>query len=75
MEELLIEDVGPDRLDEVTTLLEPWVRHRNAQQRLSGITILRTALLAYYHNMQLGYQVFHFNIYFGLFMFRSDLPC
>lgn len=56
VEELLVEDIGPDRLDEVTTLLDPWVRHRNAQQRLSGITILRTALLAYYQNMKLGFQ-------------------
>lgn len=56
VEELLLEDVSPDRLDEITTMLESWVRHRNPQQRQAGITILRTALLAYYHHMKIGYQ-------------------
>ncbi|KAK9509950.1 hypothetical protein O3M35_004832 [Rhynocoris fuscipes] len=56
VEELLMDSVTPDRLDEITTLLDPWIKHRNWHQRLSAITVLRTTLLAYYHNMQPGYQ-------------------
>ncbi|XP_014251764.1 maestro heat-like repeat-containing protein family member 1 isoform X2 [Cimex lectularius] len=55
VEELLLDSVTPDRLDEITTLLEPWIKHRNSTQRLSALTVLRTALLAYYHNMQPGF--------------------
>uniref|UniRef100_A0A0K8STS1 HEAT repeat-containing protein 7A n=1 Tax=Lygus hesperus TaxID=30085 RepID=A0A0K8STS1_LYGHE len=56
VEGMLMDSVTPDRLDEVTTLLEPWLKDRNWPQRLSAITVLRTALLSYYHNMQPGYE-------------------
>ncbi|XP_073987076.1 maestro heat like repeat family protein c11.1 isoform X1 [Rhodnius prolixus] len=56
VEELLLDSVTPDRLDEITTLLDPWIKHRNWHQRLSAITVFRTTLLAYYHNMHPGYQ-------------------
>jgi hypothetical protein len=58
VEELLLDSVTPDRLDEVTTLLEPWIKNKNPQQRLAAICTLRTVLLSYYHHMNPGYQVF-----------------
>ncbi|KAL1124144.1 hypothetical protein AAG570_001914, partial [Ranatra chinensis] len=56
VEEILLDSVTPDRLDEITTLLEPWIKHRNSHQRLAAVITLRTALLAYYHHMNPAYQ-------------------
>lgn len=57
VEELLIDDVSPATLDDISTLLDPWLVQRSVQQRAAAVYILKTTLQAYYHNMSFGYEV------------------
>jgi len=56
VEELLIDDVSPATLDDISTMLEPWLVQRNVPQRAAAVYILRTTLQAYYHHMTFGYE-------------------
>lgn len=57
VEELLIDDISPATLDDISTMLEPWLIQRNVQQRSAAVYILRITLQAYYHHMTFGYEV------------------
>ncbi|XP_046676920.1 maestro heat-like repeat-containing protein family member 1 isoform X2 [Homalodisca vitripennis] len=59
VEELLIDDVSPATLDDISTLLEPWLVQRNIQQRAAAVYVLRITLQAYYNHMTFGYEVSH----------------
>ncbi|XP_075211694.1 maestro heat like repeat family protein c11.1 isoform X2 [Lycorma delicatula] len=56
VEEILLSSVNPATLDEIATLLEPWLQQSNVQQRIASITTLRTALTAYLQNMKFTYD-------------------
>ncbi|XP_054283514.1 maestro heat-like repeat-containing protein family member 1 [Macrosteles quadrilineatus] len=75
VEELLIDDISPATLDDISTMLEPWLIQRNVQQRSAAVYILRITLQAYYHHMTFGYEnPSKFN-QAGVLMGRAVLRC
>uniref|UniRef100_A0A1B6KA60 Maestro heat-like repeat-containing protein family member 1 n=1 Tax=Graphocephala atropunctata TaxID=36148 RepID=A0A1B6KA60_9HEMI len=75
VEELLIDDVSPATLDDISTLLEPWLVQRSIQQRAAAVYILRITLQAYYHHMTFGYENPSKFSQAGILLARSVLRC
>lgn len=59
VEELLIDDVSPGTLDDISTMLEPWLTQKSVHQRAAAVYILKTTLQAYHQHMTFGYEVSH----------------
>ncbi|KAG8247358.1 Mroh1p [Homalodisca vitripennis] len=75
VEELLIDDVSPATLDDISTLLEPWLVQRNIQQRAAAVYVLRITLQAYYNHMTFGYENPSKFSQAGMLLARSVLRC
>lgn len=56
VQELLLQTLSPATLDEVVTLLEPWLGRRKAEQRLPAVETLRLVLQTYLDNMKFAYE-------------------
>ncbi|EFA03008.2 maestro heat-like repeat-containing protein family member 1 [Tribolium castaneum] len=56
VQELLMQTLSPATLDEIVTLLEPWLRRRKAEQRLPAVETLRLVLQTYLDNMKFAYD-------------------
>ncbi|XP_069674813.1 maestro heat-like repeat-containing protein family member 1 isoform X2 [Periplaneta americana] len=53
---LLLDSVSPATLDEIFTLLEPWLMKKNSYQRAAAISTLRSILQCYLDNINFGYE-------------------
>ncbi|KAJ8979536.1 hypothetical protein NQ317_017684 [Molorchus minor] len=56
VQELLLQNLSPATLDEIVTLLEPWLAKRKAEQRLPAAETLRLVLQTYLDNMKFAYD-------------------
>lgn len=54
--QLLLQSMCPSNLDEILTLLEPWLGKRRVEQRLSAIETLRVLLQTYLDNLRFAYD-------------------
>nr|CAD7435661.1 unnamed protein product [Timema monikensis] len=54
--QILLDSVSPATLDEMFTLLEPWLVSGDAHQREAAVTTLSMVLRCYLDNLQLGYE-------------------
>lgn len=54
--QLLLQNACPSTLDEILTLLEPWLGKRRVEQRLPAIETLRVLLQAYLDNLRFAYD-------------------
>nr|CAD7202277.1 unnamed protein product [Timema douglasi] len=54
--QILLDSVSPATLDEMFTLLEPWLVSGDARQREAAVTTLSMVLRCYLDNLQLGYE-------------------
>lgn len=57
VQELLLDSVCPSTLDEMFTLLEPWLIQNNANQRSAALETLNIILHCYINNVKFGYEV------------------
>lgn len=56
VQELLLQNLSPATLDEIVTLLEPWLGRKKAEQRLPAAETLRLVLQTYLDNMKFAYD-------------------
>ncbi|KAJ8930968.1 hypothetical protein NQ314_016182 [Rhamnusium bicolor] len=56
VQELLLQNLSPATLDEIVTLLEPWLRKKKPEQRLPAVETLRLVLQTYLDNMKFAYD-------------------
>ncbi|KAF5298497.1 hypothetical protein FQR65_LT01276 [Abscondita terminalis] len=56
VQELLTQNLSPSTLDEIVTLLEPWLSRKKAEQRLPALETLRDALQTYLDNVKFAYD-------------------
>nr|XP_023029049.1 maestro heat-like repeat-containing protein family member 1 [Leptinotarsa decemlineata] len=56
VQELLLQSLSPATLDEIVTLLEPWLGKKRAEQRLPAAETLRLILQGYLENMKFAYE-------------------
>ena len=56
VQELLLQCLSPATLDEIVTLLEPWLGRKKVEQRLPSLETLRVALQTYLDNMKFAYE-------------------
>ncbi|KAK4880533.1 hypothetical protein RN001_008679 [Aquatica leii] len=56
VQELLTQNLSPATLDELVTLLEPWLSRKKAEQRLPALETLRDALHTYLDNVKFAYN-------------------
>lgn len=56
VQELIMQSLSPATLDEIVTLLEPWLSRKKAEQRLPAIETLRDALQTYLDNVKFAYE-------------------
>lgn len=57
VQELLLDSVSPATLDDIFTLLEPWLVKKNCHQRAASIKTLHSVLQCYVDNVNFGYEV------------------
>ena len=57
VQELLLDSVSPATLDDIFTLLEPWLIKKNSHQRSASIKTLHSVLQCYVDNVNFGYEV------------------
>ncbi|KAF5275577.1 hypothetical protein FQA39_LY06689 [Lamprigera yunnana] len=55
-QELLMQSLSPSTLDEIVTLLEPWLGRKKAEQRLPALETLRDALQTYIDYVRFAYE-------------------
>lgn len=53
---LLLQSVSPATLDDILTMLEPWLSKRKPEQRLPAIENTKSALECYLENMKFAYE-------------------
>lgn len=56
MMQLMVQNACPSTLDEIITLLEPWLAKRRMEQRLPAIETLRVLLQTYLDNLRFAYD-------------------
>ncbi|RZC37257.1 hypothetical protein BDFB_008476, partial [Asbolus verrucosus] len=56
VQELLMQNLSPATLDEIVTLLEPWLARKKPEQRLPAAETLRMVLQTYLDNMKFAYD-------------------
>lgn len=56
VQELLLDSVSPATLDDIFTLLEPWLIKKNSQQRAASISTLHSILQCYLDNVNFSYE-------------------
>lgn len=56
VQEVLMQSLSPSTLDEIVSLLEPWLGRKKAEQRLPALETLRDALQSYLDNVKFGYE-------------------
>ncbi|GJQ85615.1 hypothetical protein Trydic_g20165 [Trypoxylus dichotomus] len=56
VQELLLQCLTPATLDEIVTLLEPWLSRKKVEQRLPALEALRMALHTYLDNVKFAYE-------------------
>lgn len=56
VQELLMQSLSPATLDEIVTLLEPWLGRKKAEQRLPALETLRDALQTYLDHVKFAYE-------------------
>jgi hypothetical protein len=66
--------VAPAALDELLTLLVPWLRAPSLTQRTAAITILASGLKYYAAHLQFGYEVNVFSLSLSLSLSLSPRP-
>lgn len=53
---LLLQSMNPATLDDILTMLEPWLNKKKAEQRLPAIENLKNVLNCYLSNMKFAYE-------------------
>uniref|UniRef100_A0A6P7GVH6 Maestro heat-like repeat-containing protein family member 1 n=1 Tax=Diabrotica virgifera virgifera TaxID=50390 RepID=A0A6P7GVH6_DIAVI len=56
VKDLLLQNLSPATLDEIVTLLEPWLSKKRQEQRLPAAETLRLVLQTYLDNMKFAYE-------------------
>ncbi|XP_056636032.1 maestro heat-like repeat-containing protein family member 1 [Diorhabda sublineata] len=56
VKDLLLQNLSPAALDEIVTLLEPWLGKKRPEQRLPAAETLRLVLQSYLDNMKFAYE-------------------
>ncbi|KAK5646733.1 hypothetical protein RI129_005197 [Pyrocoelia pectoralis] len=56
VQELLMQSLSPSTLDEIVSLLEPWLGRKKAEQRLPALETLRDALQSYLDHVKFAYE-------------------
>lgn len=56
VQELLLQNLSPATLDEIVTMLEPWLAKKKAEQRLPACETLRLVLQTYLDDMKFAYE-------------------
>nr|XP_022903178.1 maestro heat-like repeat-containing protein family member 1 [Onthophagus taurus] len=56
VQELLLQTLSPATLDEIVTLLEPWLVKKKIEQRLPALEALRIALQTYLDHVKFAYE-------------------
>ncbi|CAG9823673.1 unnamed protein product [Phaedon cochleariae] len=56
VQELLLQNLSPATLDEIVTLLEPWLGKKKPEQRLPAAETLRLVMQTYLDNMKFAFE-------------------
>ncbi|XP_076271212.1 maestro heat like repeat family protein c11.1 isoform X2 [Rhynchophorus ferrugineus] len=75
IQELIMQNLSPATLDELLTLLEPWLAKRKAEQRLPAIETLRLVLQKYLENIKFAYDCPHAFHQTGMFLAKVVPRC